>query len=140
LTHSIFAYGTLEAPEVVALVLGRTLPGVEARLDDFARHRVRGRLFPGIVPRTEAATPGTLLREASDADLARLDSFEGALYERRRVEVTLTARTEDGRVLREEAWVYVVRREREGELSDDAWSREQFDREWLPIVLARWRS
>lgn len=121
-------------------MLGRRLPGVAARLDDYARHRVRGELFPAIVPRSGASTPGTLLRTLAPDDLARLDSFEGALYRRSTVEVCLDGGHAHGSPGTERAFTYVLRARYADRLSDDAWSRARLHREWLPILLERWRS
>lgn len=135
MTRPVFAYGTLEAPQVVELVLGRSLPGAPARLHDYVRHRLRGRLYPGIVPRPGSVTTGTLLGNVTARDLARLDAFEGELYERTTVEVIATDRP-----FPVPAFTYVVRSRYVDLLSDDAWSRERFEREWLSVVLKRWRS
>jgi gamma-glutamylcyclotransferase (GGCT)/AIG2-like uncharacterized protein YtfP len=139
LSYALFAYGTLEAPEVVELVVGRVLPARPARLHDYARHRVRDQLYPGIVPRPGASTVGTLLVDLDDADLQRLDDFEGSLYVRTRVEVFLPVLIGSDRELCRTAFTYVVRRDCVDRLSDDAWSRERFEADWLPILLDRWR-
>jgi len=127
---AVFAYGTLEAPEVVERVLGRRLPTVAAHLHGYARYRLRDRLYPGIVRQEGAMTAGTLLEEVRESDLVRLDAFEDALYERLSVQVALEETGET-----RTAFTYVVRPAYVDLLSAEAWSRQRFLRDWLSIFL-----
>ena len=45
-----FVYGTLMAEEVVSLLLKRVPPAKPARLVGFSRYKVKGQVFPAIVP------------------------------------------------------------------------------------------
>ena len=60
-----------------------------AVLSKFRRHRVRHADYPAILPSDDdaACVRGTLVHGLSDGDIARLDRFEGAEYERSVVEV-----------------------------------------------------
>lgn len=116
----IFAYGTLEIPEVVEALLGRRPVGRPAVLPGFARFLVRGRPYPGIVARPGARTRGVLWEGLREQELRTLDAYEGSLYERRE----LTVRTGSARSLRAEA--YVVPWERRGLLSREPWDTERF--------------
>jgi gamma-glutamylcyclotransferase (GGCT)/AIG2-like uncharacterized protein YtfP len=84
---ALFAYGTLMLPAVMEAVTGRRFPGRAAVLRGFARHRLRGRLYPAAVEAPGALLQGRLYEGIDPATLARLDRFEGPLYERRRVTV-----------------------------------------------------
>lgn len=97
---ALFVYGTLQFPEVLVALLGRTLHGRPAWLPDHARLGVRGEVFPGLVPRAGATTAGLLYEDVDAATLLRLDAFEGELYERRRVVVRAdpTSRRAAGRL------------------------------------------
>ena len=47
---SAFVYGTLLAPEVVKTLIKRVPKMVPAHLKGFTRYRVRGEVYPAIVP------------------------------------------------------------------------------------------
>lgn len=128
MTSRVFAYGTLELPEVVEALLGRRLPGEEAVLAGYARSLVRGQCYPGIVPRPGSRTRGILYRDVEAWMLALLDRYEGALYRRRRVRVACAS----GEALAADAWVIPM--QRRSLLSDEPWNRALFAtrhlREW----------
>jgi len=106
-SDSLFAYGTLQIPEIMSALCGlatasrsptagRSHPvegsawaALPARLQGFERCCVRGERFPGIRPRPETSTPGCLYSDLGDEHWELLDAFEGELYERRSVEVQL---------------------------------------------------
>lgn len=50
-----FVYGTLMAPEVVSLLIKRAPPFKPATLAGYTRHKIRGQVFPAIVPSTPTA-------------------------------------------------------------------------------------
>lgn len=81
-TSNLFAYGTLQHPEVVTHVIGREPRGLPTRLRDFARFRVRGQHFPGIFPREGAETDGTLFTDITAEEWRKLDAYEADFYER----------------------------------------------------------
>jgi len=81
----LFVYGTLRAPEVLAGVLGRVVPAGRLRPATASGHRAAlypGRAYPAIVPARAEALPGLLVEGLSDAEIARLDAFEGDEYRR----------------------------------------------------------
>jgi gamma-glutamylcyclotransferase (GGCT)/AIG2-like uncharacterized protein YtfP len=123
--HPLFAYGTLMLPALVEALLGRRLPARPARLDSFARYRVRGRPYPGIVAEPGAATEGVLLEGLTPEDLRRLDAFEGPRYQRCRVEVTAAGGA------RLPAETYVIPETGRSLLTNEPWSREHFERHHL---------
>jgi gamma-glutamylcyclotransferase (GGCT)/AIG2-like uncharacterized protein YtfP len=108
--ESVFVYGTLTVPRVMRAVTGREFDLLPASLPGYACFRVRGAAYPGVV-------------------LARLDRFEGRVYERRRV----TVRVEPDE--RREAWAWVIRPEHRSLLSNEPWNRERFVRHDLPSFL-----
>lgn len=101
MTISLFAYGTLQLPEVMAAVTGRAFDAVPAVLCDYARYRLRRRVYPGLRYAPAAVTTGTLFLEVDPLSLARLDRFEDAFYTRLEVLVS----TSTGQRLAE---VYVI--------------------------------
>ena len=86
----LFFFGTLMDPDVLGLVIGRPVARAAlepARLEGFRRLRVEGASYPMLVADPEGVVEGRLWREASAADRARLDAYEGEGYERVPVEV-----------------------------------------------------
>lgn len=122
---TLFCYGSLEFAEVMRAVTGRSFAHEPARLEGWLRVRVRGRAYPGLRPRPRACTPGTLWRGIDEVSAARLDRFEGALYQRR----ALPVRAKPGVVVT--AQVYVVPEERRSELSNEPWDKARFARDSL---------
>ncbi|KAL5117498.1 hypothetical protein ACEQ8H_004663 [Pleosporales sp. CAS-2024a] len=127
--HAAFFYGTLMAPPVLHRVLWasptpptpahatqlRIRPAV---LHAHQRHRVRHADYPALVPASPSASVrGTLVEGLSDADLWRLDVFEGHEYARTRVDVRLLRDADadadaDGPPITADTYVWVAGRER----------------------------
>ncbi len=49
MTH-VFTYGTLEIPEVMEAVIGKSLASAEAWAKGFAKFLLKGRIYPGMTP------------------------------------------------------------------------------------------
>ena len=73
----VFLYGTLMHPGHRAAVLGREVEGEPAALDGWRRGRAGAEPWPTLTPEPGARTEG-LAFDATPADLARLDRYEGA--------------------------------------------------------------
>ena len=91
----------------------------QALLSGYARFRISGEAYPGIVERIGARTEGVLIAGIGERLWLQLDGFEGEYYERRSVRV----RTDDGFA---EAQTYVISPTWRHLLSDEAWSPEWF--------------
>ncbi len=130
LAMHVFTYGTLMIPSVMEAVTGGRFASRNALLNGYARFRLRGATYPGLIPRQGATTEGVLYLNVDPPSVARLDAFEGAFYDRVRVE----AETPDGdRLLAE---VYVVTPSHRHRLSSEAWRLDDFRREHLEAFLA----
>lgn len=130
----VFCYGTLCDPRLAARIIGHTVPSLPARLNGFRRARWRGRSYPGIWPRPDAAVNGQVLQLRHRRDLRRLDHYEGPDYRRHRLRVRSAA----GDVM---AWVYLPRAGEPAAAGD--WDLENFQRTRLRHYLRRayaWRS
>ncbi|GAB4239731.1 MAG: hypothetical protein Kow00109_14590 [Acidobacteriota bacterium] len=121
----LFAYGTLMFADVLRAVLGRVIPGDAAVLEGFVRRRVRGTIYPGIVPGS-GTVKGVLYEGLQPADWILLDRFEGDEYQRERVAV-LKAGAADPVA----CWTYVYRTEWAGRLEGE-WAPEGLE----PRILA----
>lgn len=99
---SLFTYGTLQIPEVMTAVTGRVFESVPAVLENYARYRLRQRVYPGLCRESGAVTEGTLFLGIDSLSLQRLDRFEDDFYTRTTVSVVTP---EQGRLTAE---VYVI--------------------------------
>ncbi len=84
----VFTYGSLMFPDVWSLVVAGRYAGVRATLAGHARFAIRDELYPGMVVRPDATVDGILYLDVDEADLARLDRFEGDDYRRATVAVS----------------------------------------------------
>jgi gamma-glutamylcyclotransferase (GGCT)/AIG2-like uncharacterized protein YtfP len=78
----LFVYGTLRDTELLAAVLGRLPAALAAVAPGFAAVHYPGRVYPALLRRPGAATPGLLLTDLTPFELDLLDAFEGAEYRR----------------------------------------------------------
>jgi len=116
----LFVYGTLMSEEIMRQVTGVCPQSDPAVLEGFSRRAVRGEPYPGILPEEGSRVEGVLYRDVPEASWERLDRFEGAMYERRSVQVELIG----GSV--EKAAAYVVRPEYRHYLDRAGWDFEEF--------------
>ncbi|RDL36363.1 uncharacterized protein BP5553_05715 [Venustampulla echinocandica] len=142
-----FFYGTLMVREVLYRVcygderadkdpilglLAASLTIQPAILHDYCRHRVLNVDYPGIAPQKGHTVRGTYVTGLTDADIWRLDHFEGSEYERRDVQVQLLKK--DGEVGAKEKLVYAdaetyVYTAGEEHLEEREWDFDEFRRE-----------
>ena len=118
--NRLFCYGTLQVPEVIRAVTGRTYPGRPAILRGYAIYKVKNAEYPGIIRSAGDETRGIVYDDVSHHDLKVLDLFEGDLYRRRSLGVDL-----EGGDLRN-AWCYVIRDSKKSLLSGETWRLEDF--------------
>lgn len=129
MSYSLFAYGTLSFPDVLEVVIGRRPEPTAATLADFRCERFVGGHFPGLVAGPGSRVHGVVYRDIDRATLARLDDFEGDLYVRRLLEVTV-----DGAPLT--AFTYLVAARFQARFAGD-WDREWFARHHKGEFIAR---
>jgi hypothetical protein len=129
-TSALYTYGTLQVPEVIALIVGRRLVGLPARLAGYSRFRIQDRVYPAIVPAPGGNVEGILYPGLELAELERLDHYEGEIYERCELNVLVAGESLP-------ACTYVLRREHLHRLSGEPWDLAHFEREHLASYLAR---
>lgn len=71
------------------------LQTVPAILHGYRRHRVKHADYPAIQPKPDATVRGTYVTGLTDADIWRLDIFEGSEYERKHVKVNVLTKAGD---------------------------------------------
>ncbi len=133
--NTLFSYGTLMFPQVIRAVTGALYPRREALLYGYARYRLRGEVYPGIVAQTGGEVPGCVWFGIGAAALQLIDAYEGEDYERRLLEV------DGGPGMHLRAWVYVMPPASRDRLEAGDWDRDQFERRhlagWLRALRAR---
>jgi gamma-glutamylcyclotransferase (GGCT)/AIG2-like uncharacterized protein YtfP len=94
----LFAYGTLQDPEIQREVCGRIWKGRENFLFGYTLSStvIEGETFPSIMPDVSGVIGGMVCAVASE-DLLKADVYEGSSYRR------IKRRLASG----DEAWVYV---------------------------------
>jgi gamma-glutamylcyclotransferase (GGCT)/AIG2-like uncharacterized protein YtfP len=125
----IFTYGTLMIPEVMYAVTTREFRFKTAILRGYARFTVKGESYPGIIPVTDASTEGIIYFDVDKLSLARLDAFEGDMYQRTPVRVEM----EKDEILNAET--YVIKPEYRGYLSSKEWNVKEFNQKHLGAFL-----
>lgn len=126
----LFAYGTLELPEVLAKVTGREHVPRAALLAGFSRYLLARYPYPAIIADPAGTVLGSVFLDLDAAELARLDAYEGDLYER----CELSVWAGDAAL---QAQSYVLRGEFHELLSQAPWDRHEFERRHLASYLAR---
>lgn len=132
MTDLCFTYGSLMCEDIMSAVTGIALRGEPAWLVDHVRHPVAGEDYPGVVACPGARVDGVLYRAVDAAALARLDVFEGEMYERRLVDANLVG---GGRAA---VWCYIVLPAHEHRLAAGAWDYAGFLAAGKARFLARY--
>ncbi|RYO90159.1 hypothetical protein DL764_008488 [Monosporascus ibericus] len=123
-THSAFFYGTLDEVEEPSLWC---LP---SKANILIRSRVRHADYPGITPDPDHEVRGTYVTGLTDANMGKLDQFEGSEYERRTVKIRLLSKVGndkgegniEGEEVECEAYVFMSPQH----LEDREWDFEEF--------------
>ena len=119
MTH-VFTYGTLEIPEVMEAVTGRTPASAEARARGFAKFLLKGRIYPGMIVHPRAVCSGRVYYHIDRRTLEILDAFEDDVYTRERIEVEVA----EGRSL--EAYAYLIPPHYRECLTSTPWKSDEF--------------
>jgi len=117
---SLFTYGTLEIPQVIEAVTGRSFASTIAVLRNYARFLLRAEAYPGIYRDFHSEVVGVLYEGVDRDSMVLLDLFEGDFYRREKVEAMTPSRR------RVEAVTYVVRPEHRLLFSSQPWDRDEF--------------
>ena len=95
-------------------------------LDGYVRHRVKWADYPGITAQDGASVRGVFATGLTDANMVKLDHFEGGEYVKEKVTVRLVDSGEE-----RETTVYVYRNPKELQVGE--WDFEYFKREKLAL-------
>ena len=129
----LFFYGTLRHLPLLERVLGRPAGAIAARPARLPGHGVfwaEGQSFPMIVARAGQSAEGLLVAGLSDADIARLEFYEGGFdYDLRPVRVV----SDDGGMAR--ARVFFPPESAHAPRPGAPWSLEDWAARWGPLTL-----
>ena len=128
MTHSVFTYGTLQVPAIMAAVTGIQPGFEEAILPGHACFRMEHRIYPGAVPADDSYIRGRLYLGIDDPVLNYLDAFEDVLYERQLLAVMASNITV-------KAQVYIVAEGYRHLLLSEPWDIEEFKSKHLVRYL-----
>jgi gamma-glutamylcyclotransferase (GGCT)/AIG2-like uncharacterized protein YtfP len=126
----LFAYGTLQLPEVLQAVIGQRREGVPALLSGYRRFCVPGKPYPAMVVDGASSVPGLLYDGLSAAELELLDYYEGELYERHELLVQVQS-------AQLPAMSYVLGSAHGALVTEEPWNLQAFEREHLARYLQR---
>lgn len=104
-----------------------------AILKDYCRHRVQFADYPGAFPEVGQSIRGIYIAGLTDANMDKLDYFEGSEYERRRVTVHLLQKEGDIEVLGTEMTTAVYAFLRADALEKKEWDFEEFQRDKMKL-------
>ncbi|MEU4705839.1 gamma-glutamylcyclotransferase family protein [Nocardia salmonicida] len=124
----LFAYGTLQLPEVVEALIGRVPATHAGELPGWVAAPLPKRMYPGLVREPQSSTLGLVVTGLSPTEWMLLDRFEDTDYALERVTLTNGS----------DAWVYAWRRDTE----PGVWDLSEFRSEHLTEYLERcmaWR-
>jgi len=116
---TLFGYGTLSIPEIVKCLTGGSLPTVPGTARGYARYRMKGRTYPGIIAEPHSYTEGVLYEELDAHALEIFNAYEDDIYETRIVPVATRTRIV-------QAIAYVVPPDNAQLLSRDSWDAQDF--------------
>ncbi|CAI8944216.1 gamma-glutamylcyclotransferase family protein [Methylocaldum szegediense] len=129
----VFAYGTLQLPDVMRAVTGDVFPSKPARLHDYARYCIRGRVYPGLRREPGSFTDGILYENVPPRALRALDAFEDDFYRRESLTVITSGEVPV------DAEVYLVPPAHYRLLVRRSWDLDNFKETRLSEFLARCR-
>ena len=130
LTSSVFAYGTLQIPEVMLAVTGRSFKSIPAVLNGYQRLAVKNKTYPAILKRDGCYVNGVLYQNIDAEAITLLDQFEDVCYDRELVDIDVDNKME-------KAFVYVWKDEYKNQLSNEEWCLEEFKRKYLKRYINR---
>jgi gamma-glutamylcyclotransferase (GGCT)/AIG2-like uncharacterized protein YtfP len=131
-TRHIFCYGSLMFAEVWSRVVQGHYATQPGWVRGYQRRGVTGELFPCLIPGTDQdCVHGVIYMHVRLDDIARLDAFEGHLYDRHTT--VCTGRDQHTYAVD----LYVIKPHYRALVTDTAWDAVWFATQGLPQFLSR---
>ncbi len=129
---NIFTYGTLMFEEIWSQVAAGEYDRIPAILSGYDRKLARGEVYPVLFPSADISlVEGFVYIGATDADLEKLDAFEGEYYFRQPAEAVIYEAT------KLPVEVYVLKEEYYSIISHQEWDPVRFKTEGMQLFLNR---
>ena len=129
---NIFTYGTLMFEEIWSQVTAGEHDRIPAILSGYDRKLARGEVYPVLFPSADISlVEGFVYIGATDADLEKLDAFEGEYYFRQPAEAVIYEAT------KLPVEVYVLKEEYYSIISHQEWDPVRFKTEGMQLFLNR---
>jgi gamma-glutamylcyclotransferase (GGCT)/AIG2-like uncharacterized protein YtfP len=93
--QNIFVYGTLQSPEIIKKLTGKSFKNAPAVLEGYKLYCVKECDYPAIIQQEGAKTDGLVMANMDDVSLALISFYEGDEYEKRQVTVKLNGKSVD---------------------------------------------
>ena len=120
---NIFTYGSLMFDRVWSLIVVENYRKTNAILTGYDRKGVKGEVYPAIYPSSpHSQVKGIVYMDIIEADLAKLDIFEGEYYFRKSEKVT----TKNNNIISAE--IYVLKEEYYPLISNLEWNAAKFEK------------
>lgn len=129
----VFVYGSLMYLPVWQQVVARQYNAQPALLADYQRYCVPGETYPGLKCEAGQSVKGLVWLDVQADDLARLDRFEGAEYERVDVMVALPNHSQGAGLMEAQTYLWKFPNLLEGKV----WKAEDFERDGLQRFMSR---
>ena len=148
---AVFTYGSLMFDEVWSRIVSGHYASAPATLSGYSRFAVIGEQYPGVIPGADSGidlgtvsdtaidantvapmVEGVVYYGVNEADMERLDIFEGEFYNRCTEQVTVA-----GAMI--SAQVYVIKPAYQYLLAPEAWDIERFKQQGLEEFIERYK-
>jgi len=123
----IFVYGTLQSPEIIKKLTGKSFKSTPAVLPRYKRYCVKECDYPAVIQQNDAQTTGLVLGNVDELSLDIISFYEGDEYEKSKVTVFVNGKYEDALTF---VWV------NENEMLENKdWDLQNFERTCLDYYL-----
>jgi gamma-glutamylcyclotransferase (GGCT)/AIG2-like uncharacterized protein YtfP len=124
--QNIFVYGTLQSPEIVKKLTGKSFKITPAILPGYKRYCIKNCDYPAVIQQNDIETTGFVLENVDDLSIDIISYYEGDEYKIQKITVYI-----DGKSLIVLAFVWA----KEIELLEDIeWDFHRFEKKALNII------
>jgi gamma-glutamylcyclotransferase (GGCT)/AIG2-like uncharacterized protein YtfP len=116
---NLFVYGTLLSKDIWKSIVSGDYAFDSAVLEGFARKKVKGKNYPGLIEQNGSTVEGRIYYDISEEDFVKLDAYEGEEYRRIKVPVFLASGKNT------ECFTYAFKREYFDKLTKNDWSANE---------------
>jgi len=93
--QNIFVYGTLQSPEIIKKLTGKSFKSTPAVLEGYKRYWVNESDYPAVIQQIDEQTTGLVLENVDDLSFDIISFYEGDEYGKKKVTVNLNGISKD---------------------------------------------